>query len=100
MLRSDYDVNEGATMAHLIGVCAEINFEHVVPAGTVQTMSYHESIRHDRLEFEYSKFPGRQTNGVMLKSTNSPAERCYQRRAVLDQRFMSRRQLLEVLGRE
>ena len=75
MLRRHRDVNEGATMAYLIGLFAEIYFENVVAACIVQTMSYHESIGHDRFELEDAKFSGRQTDGVMLKATNSPTER-------------------------
>ena len=78
MLRCDCDVDESSTMAQLVGVRTEIQFENVVAAGTVQTMSYHEAIGHHRLEFEYSKFSGRQTDGVMLEATNAPAKRRYE----------------------
>ena len=78
MLGCDCDVNERTAIAHLLGVGAEIYFEDVVAAGIVQSMDHHESIWHHCFEFENSQFSSGQTDGVMFKATNAPAERCYE----------------------
>ena len=92
-------MNERATVAHLFGMRGEINFQHAVSVCSVQAMDHDEPVRHYGFELEHAKFARRQADSVMLETAHAPTKGRDQQVAVLDQRLVSRRHLLKMLGR-
>src|SRR2546421_9002054 len=71
---SNRHINGYRLIGHLLSELREVHFQTASPFGVVRRMRNNKTIGHNSLKLEHPKLSCRQTDGMMLKTSYSPAK--------------------------